>query len=79
MYPLQKSFGNTILEFIHRLKQYPDIRIKTNNLSTQLSGPFEKVMSIITREIKPTFEKEENVVLVMKIYNGPLDLDWIDI
>ena len=79
LYPLHNSFGNTILEFIHRLNRHPDIRIKTNHLSTQMSGPYKRVMEIITNELRPTFEADENVIFVLKIYNGGLDLDWIDI
>ena len=78
LYPLHASFGTTILEFIHRLKKNEKIQIRTNHLSTQITGPYDQVMNILSDELKPTFLQEEDVVVVMKMYNHSVELDWIN-
>ena len=72
MYPLDENYGNIILEFIHRLKKYEDITVKSNSFSTQIFGDYDRLMDVLKKELETSFEKEEAVVVVMKMVN--LDL-----
>lgn len=72
MYPLDPAYGNVILEFLHRLRQYSELTIQTNTMSTQVFGEYDEMMAILTKEMKPTFAAEDAVVVVMKLAN--LDL-----
>lgn len=72
MYPLNEEYGTTILEFIHRLKQYEHLKVHSNTMSSQVFGDYDEVMSALTREMKISFEEDKTTVIVMKVVN--LDL-----
>jgi uncharacterized protein YqgV (UPF0045/DUF77 family) len=72
MYPLTKEYGTPILQFIHRLKEYPELEIRSNTMSTQVFGEYDDLMSILTKEMKASFSEELDTVMVFKIAN--LDL-----
>ncbi len=72
MYPLNKEYGTPILDFIKRLNEYPDLLIKTNSMSTQVFGDYDKLMSIMTKEMKTTFEQDNTTIMVMKLINADL-------
>jgi hypothetical protein len=38
-----------------------------NPLSTQLYGDYDGIMKLLTSEVKTAFEKENNILLTMKI------------
>jgi hypothetical protein len=42
-----------------------------NDMSTQVFGRYEDVMDALTREIRPTFERDGKGIFVMKVL-GPL-------
>ncbi len=79
LYPLHKDFGNDILSFIKHLKTYDDLEIRTNNISTQITGSFDQVMQAISASLKDTMATASDIISVMKIYNASVDLEWIDI
>lgn len=64
--PLQDDFESPIINFIKELRSSGFI-VKENPLSTQVYGPYNGVMELLTHEIKEAFENVENVVLQMKI------------
>ena len=70
-YPLQPEFVTPILDFIHRLKAYPEIEAVKNGMSTQVFGEYFMVMEILTKEIHKSFEIPHSV-FVMKIINANL-------
>lgn len=72
MYPLNREYGTPILKFIERLRQHEELEVQSNNMSTQIFGEFDKLMSILTKEMKQSFQEEDTVVMVMKVVN--LDL-----
>ncbi len=72
MYPLTPDYGTPILQFIERLKTYSGLEIHTNTMSTQVFGPYELLLNAINKEMKTSFESEEDVVIVLKLAN--LDL-----
>lgn len=72
MYPLDKEYGNVILDFIKRLNQYPNLKVQTNSMSTQVFGNYDELMTTLQKEIKVSFEQEQAVVMVMKVINMDL-------
>jgi hypothetical protein len=40
-------------------------------MSTQVFGRYEEVMDALTRELRPTFERDGKAIFVMKVL-GPL-------
>lgn len=64
--PLQNDFEEPIIKFIQQLRT-SGFTVMENPLSTQIYGDYDTLMPYLTSEIKTAFEKEENVVLNMKI------------
>ena len=64
--PLQNDFEPTIIQFIQKLRT-SEFTVMENPLSTQIYGDYDELMPYLTEEIKAAFEKEDNVVLNMKI------------
>ncbi len=73
MYPLDKEYGTSILDFIHRLKKHPQITTKTNSMSTQVFGEYDEVFQILKQEIKTSFLEEKDILMVMKMANLNLE------
>ncbi len=72
MYPLDKEYGNYIIDFIQRLKGYPQLRVQSNTMSTQVFGAYDELMAALTKEMKTSFEEKQAVVMVMKVINMAL-------
>ena len=70
-YPLKVEFVEPILDFIHRLQDHENIEISRNGMSTQVFGEYDEVMSILTKEIKKSFEIPSSV-FVLKMVNSDL-------
>jgi len=51
MYPLTGEYRPVIQAFIDRLNLYPELRVETNSLSTQLWGSLERIMAILAAEM----------------------------
>ncbi|MEY3235952.1 MAG: hypothetical protein RI883_53 [Bacteroidota bacterium] len=73
-YPLTLEYESQILDFIERIKQYPAIQIKVNTTSTHLVGDFDEVMTALNKEIKTSFEKFGQMIFVVKVLKGALEL-----
>jgi uncharacterized protein YqgV (UPF0045/DUF77 family) len=71
LYPLDKDFIPPIKNFIHRLNNYNSIEVITNNMSTQIIGEYEVIMSILNNEIRGTFEELPKAIFAVKILNNP--------
>lgn len=71
-YPLKEDFIPPIKSFIDRLNQYDGLVISTNGMSTQVFGPFYKVMQAITDEIYKSFELPHSV-FILKVINADLN------
>ena len=67
MYPLAEEYRPLIQAFIDRLNTYPDLRVLTNTLSTQIFGPLDRVMSMLTAEIERSAAAAPQLVFVMKV------------
>lgn len=71
-YPLHDDYISPIKDFIYRLNQYDEIEVITNGMSTQIFGDYDQLMSIVSNEIKKSFELPHSV-FVLKIVNADLD------
>lgn len=64
--PLQDNFEPPIVAFIKRLRD-SGLTVLENPLSTQIYGPYELVMELLTAAIKEAFLDLNQVVLYMKL------------
>jgi uncharacterized protein YqgV (UPF0045/DUF77 family) len=64
--PLQDNFEPPIINFIKTLRS-SGLTVLENPLSTQVFGEYDRVMGLLTDEIKVAFENIDHVVLGMKI------------
>jgi hypothetical protein len=71
LYPLKDEFIPPIRGFIERLNADGRFKVVTNDMSTQEFGAYEDVMEALTRELRPTFERDGKSIFVMKVL-GPL-------
>jgi uncharacterized protein YqgV (UPF0045/DUF77 family) len=67
MYPLAEDYRPLIQSFIDRLNTYPELRVLSNTLSTQIFGPLEAVMAILSAEIERSAATAPQLVFVMKV------------
>ena len=72
LYPLSDEFLGPIRDFIERLNGYPEIRVLTNTMSTQVFGPYARVLEILAREMATTHEQTPKAPFVMTVLNGDL-------
>ncbi len=71
LYPLKDEFIPPIRGFIDRLNADGRFKVVTNDMSTQVFGAYDDVMEALTRELRPTFERDGKSIFVMKVL-GPL-------
>lgn len=67
-YPINEDYKPPINEFIEALKEYEEINVRENSMSTQVFGEYDDVMAAITKCIKDAFEMPDSVFL-LKILN----------
>jgi hypothetical protein len=72
MYPLTGDYRLPIQAFIDRLNTHPGLIVRTNALATQIWGPLDQVMAILTQEIarSAAFADGPQLVFVMKVLPG---------
>jgi len=70
LYPLASDFIPPIKAFIDRLNTYPEIRVITNAMSTQISGEHQRLFEILAKETAVTFAETGRKVFVMKVLGG---------
>lgn len=71
-YPLRSDFIPRIQGFIDRLNRYPQLKIRTNETSTQVAGEFNQVMDALNSEIKASFGEMPETIFVMKVLGKDL-------
>ncbi len=67
--PLKSDFIASIKIFIKQLRGL-GFDIKENPLSTQIYGDFDLIMNKLVPVIKKTFDKEESIMLHLKMVKG---------
>ncbi|MCE1190502.1 MAG: hypothetical protein LWX56_15340 [Ignavibacteria bacterium] len=70
LYPLHQNFISVIKDFIARLHTYPELKVETHTMSTQIFGNYETIMRVITVELQPVYESNK-AVAVVKIIGKP--------
>ena len=78
-YPLKEEYVEPILAFIKGLESNPNITVKKNQLSTQIYGDYDAVMSLITSEMKDVFAAMPHSAMVMKFVGtnrADVEVDW---
>ncbi len=74
LYPLAPGFVGHITDFIVELRREPGVQVVTNQMSTQVRGEFEAVLSAVSRCTRAAMERVHPVVLVAKFLNADLDI-----
>ncbi|OIQ20253.1 thiamine-binding protein [Lacinutrix sp. MedPE-SW] len=64
--PLQDDFEPVIIQFIKKLRA-SNLKVLENPLSTQVYGDYDEVISLLTTEIKESFQLIENGLIYIKI------------
>jgi len=64
--PLQNDFEEHIIAFIKKLRA-SNFTVLENPLSTQIYGDYDTLMPFLTKEIKTSFENQDNSVINLKI------------
>jgi uncharacterized protein YqgV (UPF0045/DUF77 family) len=64
--PLQDDFEPPIIDFIQKLRA-SGLTVLENPLSTQVFGPYDRVMELLNVQIKEAFDSLDHVVLTLKI------------
>jgi uncharacterized protein YqgV (UPF0045/DUF77 family) len=70
MYPLTGDYRPPIQAFIDRLNTHPGLIVKTNSLATQIWGPLDQVMSILTAEMTRSATSAPQLIFVIKVLPG---------
>jgi len=72
MYPLTGDYRPPIQAFIDRLNTHPGLSVRTNALATQIWGPLEQIMAILTEEMTRSADVPgaPQLVFVMKVLPG---------
>jgi len=72
MYPLTGDYRVPIQAFIDRLNTHPGLRVRTNSLATQIWGPLDQIMAILTEEMTRSAAAAgaPQLVFVMKVLPG---------
>ena len=74
-YPLSEDYEPKILDFINRCQAH-GMRTKVNATATHIQGDYETVMNLVQEGIKTSFEKYGQMIFVLKVLKGELDLDF---
>lgn len=75
LYPLDRDYKTPIKDFIRDMRLHDDVEILTNQMSTQVRGDFDAVMTAINACMKRTMAQDAKVVFVSKCINAGLDID----
>ena len=67
--PLKDDFIPTIKSFIKSIRE-SKFTVLENPLSTQIYGNFDDLITFLIPEIKAVFEKEDAVILQIKLVKG---------
>lgn len=64
--PLQDQFEPPIIEFIKQLRA-SGLTVLENPLSTQVYGPYDEVMQLLTKEVRAALLNIDNGLMHLKI------------
>lgn len=70
MYPLTGDFIPEIDQFLSFLHNRPNIKVATNNMSTQVFGEAEAVFQAVNQGILKAYESLDQCPFVIKVLKG---------
>lgn len=70
-YPLNEAYKTPIKAFIASVKNNDKLEVHTNNMSTQVFGDMDEVMTTLTQCMNQAFELPHSV-FVLKVINADL-------
>ena len=72
MYPLAGDYRVPIQAFIDRLNTHPGLSVRTNSLATQIWGPLDQIMAMLTEEMTRSAAPAgaPQLVFIMKVLPG---------
>jgi uncharacterized protein YqgV (UPF0045/DUF77 family) len=72
MYPLSGDYLTPIQAFIDRLNTHQGLIVQTNSLATQIWGPLDQIMAMLTEEMNRSAAAAgaPQLVFVMKVLPG---------
>lgn len=73
MYPLTEDYLGYIKDFIERLENIQGISVVGNTISTQIFGDYDRVMDILKKEIKASWDEFGRSIFVCKFLGRNLD------
>jgi len=74
MYPLDADYKPPIKAFVRQLREHAQLETVTNQMSTQVRGEFDAVMSAVNASMKQAMADNDKVVFVTKCLNGDLEI-----
>lgn len=69
LYPLVNEYIPPIQAFIDRLNGYDGLNVSTSATSTQVTGDYAQVMTILGNEMQRTHEEVGQAIFVAKFLN----------
>ncbi len=72
MYPLDGDYRPPIQAFIDRLNTHPGLDVRTNALATQIWGPLQEIMNVLSEEMARAAAAggAPQMVIVLKVLPG---------
>jgi uncharacterized protein YqgV (UPF0045/DUF77 family) len=72
LYPLTREYLSPIQAFIDGLNTHPGLTVRTNSLATQIWGPLDQIMAVLTQEMTRSADAggAPQLVFVMKVLPG---------
>ncbi|SFR38282.1 Thiamine-binding protein [Robiginitalea myxolifaciens] len=64
--PLRDTYENEIIRFIKALRA-SGLKVLENPMSTQIYGPYDRVMDVLNREMKASLEAVDQGVFFLKM------------
>lgn len=74
LYPLDRNYLPPIKDFIRRLRQFDDLELVTNQLSTQVRGEFDQVTTALNQCMKESMKDGQKLVFVTRYLNSDLEI-----
>jgi uncharacterized protein YqgV (UPF0045/DUF77 family) len=79
MYPLCENYIPLIDDFLDRINAYSNLTIRTNNMSTRITGNYSDIIQLLDKELKKSFDCGTKISFVMKVLNNPIQDGILDI
>lgn len=74
LYPLQENYIEVIKSFIASANERDDVIVRTNAMSTQVSGDWDPVFALVSHALQKSHATYGKQVLVCKFIPGELDI-----